>query len=132
MRRGDYVTVKCPGNGRGSGGRPRHREYAFDHGVFVVAAAGDRPHGGRVQLAIPDKPVVDMHADDLSEHDMAVERPADVPGQQVGLGPEEDDRPVGLCAAAGRRAAGAGVEGLRRLQGLRASAAAGLQGVSVN
>src|SRR3989304_3373058 len=58
----------------GSGARPSHRKHALDHGVLVVAAAGDRLHRGGVEPTIDNEAVVDMHADHLAEHDMAVDR----------------------------------------------------------
>src|SRR5262245_13727593 len=56
--------------------RPRHREHRFDGRILIVAAARDRPHGGGVEPAVADVALVDMHADHLAEHHVAVDRPA--------------------------------------------------------
>src|SRR5450631_1927114 len=57
-------------------GRPGERKYALDHGIFVIAAAGDRLHGRGIEPAIDDETVVDMDADHLAEYDVAIDRHA--------------------------------------------------------
>src|SRR5664279_6150941 len=72
VRSRDYIMVKC--RGRCLVYRPTHGKQAFDHGIFVVAATGDRLHGRSIEPAVDNEAVVDMHADDLAEHHVTVDR----------------------------------------------------------
>src|SRR5262252_10021332 len=42
------------------------------HEIVMVAGARNRPHRRGVELAVLDEAVVDMHADDLPEHHIAL------------------------------------------------------------
>ncbi len=55
-------------------GRTLHGKKTFDHGIFVVAAARDRLHGGGCEPAIDNKAVVDMHADHLAQYNVSIDR----------------------------------------------------------
>src|SRR3954469_15247525 len=50
--------------GLGDARRPPHGEAFVEHRIIVIAAAGDRLHGGGVEQAVLDEALVDMHADD--------------------------------------------------------------------
>jgi hypothetical protein len=50
-----------------------HLEQPLEHRVVRgVAAAGDRPDRGHVEDPVPDVALVDVHADDLTDDQMAV------------------------------------------------------------
>src|SRR5690348_3487748 len=59
---------------KGLGVRPRHRKHGFNHGVVVVATAGNRPHSGRIQPSLHEKTVIDVNADDLPEYHVTSRR----------------------------------------------------------
>jgi hypothetical protein len=40
--------------------------------IVVVAGSCDRSHGGRVDEAVPDEPIVDVNPDDLPEGDVGI------------------------------------------------------------
>src|SRR5258708_19093032 len=40
--------------------------------IVVIAGAGNRPHGGRIQQTLPDEAFVDVHAYHLAKHDIAI------------------------------------------------------------
>ncbi len=52
---------------------PSHAEDCIDDGIFVIAAAGDRPHGRGIEPAAGDEAIIDMHADHLAEYDVTVD-----------------------------------------------------------
>src|SRR5260370_1273083 len=52
--------------------RPHHGEYLVDHRILVVAAARERLHRRGIEPAVLDEAVVDMDADHLSEHHVAL------------------------------------------------------------
>ena len=61
------------GGRRARRGRAGDREHLVDDGVVGIAAARDRLHRRGVEPAVLDEAVVDMDADHLAEHDVAIE-----------------------------------------------------------
>src|SRR5882672_10016 len=53
---------------------PRDRENLVHDGIVGVAAARDRRHRRGIETAVFDETVVDVDADDLPEHDVAMRR----------------------------------------------------------
>src|SRR6266487_4413764 len=77
------ATIVAGLGGSSRQGSVRHRwanhlEDRVDDGVLVIAAARDRLHGGGIEQTVADEAIVDVHADHLSEHHVAVDV---VPGE---------------------------------------------------